>query len=253
MNNNITVVLSGFKRPHVTMEQYKAIKSQTIKDLDIIFWANVVDNQNKFPQEVIDNTKSIVTNTDFGSWGRFIASLYARTEYVCVIDDDTIPGSRWLENCLNTMKTHEGVLSTRGVIAKRGFDYMYPNPQSYEAVGWGNPNEEVTRVDMGCHSWFFKKIWLKAFFADMPEFTPMRYGEDTHISFAVKRHFNINTYVPPHPIDDKSLWGSMPEAGFKYGEESVAISMDNDANIGMNKYWNFVRQNGYKIIAEEQE
>lgn len=247
---SVTVVLSGFKRPHVTLQQYHAIKEQTYQDIEIIFWINEVANIS-FPDLVLSNTKTIISNTDYGSWGRFVASLNARTEYICVIDDDTIPGNQWIENCFNTMATNEGVLSTRGVIANCGYDHLYPLPQSYTPVGWCNPNAHTLRVDMGCHSWFFKKHWLRAFFAEMPTIFPMRYGEDTHISYAVKKHFDLNTYVPPHPIDNLNMWGSMPETAIKYGEEPVAISMDNNANYGMNQYWNFVRKMGYKIICEE--
>jgi glycosyltransferase involved in cell wall biosynthesis len=249
---SVTVILSGFKRPHTTLQQYEAIKNQTYKDIEIIFWANKTDNIS-FPETVVQNTHAIMSNTDYGSWGRFVAALNARTEYICVIDDDTIPGKKWIENCFTTMQNNEGILSTRGVIANCGFDHLYPLPQSYVAVGWCNPNENILRVDMGCHSWFFKKHWLRAFFAEMPTVFPMRYGEDTHISYAVKKHFDINTYIPPHPKNDMDLWGSMPETAIRYGEEPVAISMDNNANYGMNQYWNFVRQMGYKLICEEQE
>jgi glycosyltransferase involved in cell wall biosynthesis len=248
---SVTVVMSGFKRPHTLKEQFEAIKRQSYKEIDIILWINLTSNEHVFDQDVISSCNTIISNVDHGSWGRFAAALHARTKYICVIDDDTIPGSKWIENCLNTMQTHRGILSTRGVIANKEHDLKYPSPQSYTAVGWCNPNETVTRVDMGCHSWFFEKPILRAFWAEMPDTIPMRYGEDTHISYVAKKHFGLNTYVPPHPQNDRELWGSMPETGFKYGEESVAISMDYHANIGMNKYWNYVRQNGYKIIAEE--
>jgi hypothetical protein len=246
-----TIILSGFKRPHTLKEQYDAIKAQTVQDIKVMLWINTIDQNIKFDPTVVQNCQTIISNTDYGSWGRFVASLHCDTQYICVIDDDTIPGKRWIENCLNTMQTHRGVLSTRGVIAHKGYDLTYPLPQSYTAIGWCNPNETVTRVDMGCHSWFFEKEWLRAFWAEMPQTIPMRYGEDTHLSYAVKKHFDINTYVPPHPKNDLDWWGSMPETALRYGEEPVAISMDYNANVGMNKYWNFVRQNGYPIIAEE--
>jgi cellulose synthase/poly-beta-1,6-N-acetylglucosamine synthase-like glycosyltransferase len=252
MSNLITIVLSGFKRPHVLKQQFEAIKSQTVSDIDIMMWVNVVDNV-QFDRDILNQCNTIISNTDYGSWGRFAVALNARTKYVCVIDDDTIPGKKWLENCLKTLETHNGILSTRGVIAHKGYDLTYPAPKSYTAVGWCNPNEETVIVDMGCHSWFFEKNWLRAFWAEMPDINPMRYGEDTHLSFAVKRHFGLNTYVPPHPKGDMDMWGSMPETALKYGEEPVAISMDYHANIGMNRYWNFVRQMGYTIAEEESE
>ena len=40
MSEDITVVMSGYKRPFTTAEQYESIKKQTIKDVDILFWIN---------------------------------------------------------------------------------------------------------------------------------------------------------------------------------------------------------------------
>lgn len=250
---SVTFVLNGFKRPHTLREQYLAIQNQTYKDFEIMLWINLVDKNIQFDQDIINNCNTSISNTDYGSWGRFVAALNVKTKYVCVIDDDTIPGKRWLENCFETLKNHYGVLSTRGALMVKEHDLKYPLPESYKAIGWCSENEETTRVDMGCHSWFFEKNWLRAFFAEMPEIRPQRYGEDTHLSYAVKKHFDINTYVPPHPKSNLDLWGSMPDTAKLYGEEPVAISMDYNANVGMNKYWNFVRQMGYPIVAEQEQ
>lgn len=245
----ITVILSGYKRPHTCLEQYNAIKSQTVKDIEIMFWANLVDDKLKFPKEVVDNCQSIVSNANYGVWGRFALALNARTPYVCIIDDDTIPGKKWLENCLNTINNHQGVITTRGVIANKGKEKEYPGPGSYEAYGWGNPNENTVQVDMGCHSWFFHKDILRAFWAEAPSVLPMNYGEDMHLSYVAQKHFGLGTYVPPHPINDLSMWGSQPHTGKEYGEDSVAISWNHQANMGMRDYWNYILDNGYKLQA----
>jgi GT2 family glycosyltransferase len=63
-------------------------------------------------------TSSLITascNKNLGVWARFAYALNASTEYVCIFDDDTIPGNRWLENCLNTIQTHNGLLGTAGI------------------------------------------------------------------------------------------------------------------------------------------
>ena len=248
----ITVVLNGFKRPHTLKEQYDAIKSQTVRDVEIMFWGNVIEGVISFPGDVINTCVSAVSNSNHGTWGRFAYALLAKTRYVCVIDDDTIPGSKWLENCLATMETHIGILSTRGAIMNLGHDREYPFGKSYTPVGWCDPNEEPVRVDMGCHSWFFEKEWLRAYWAEMPSALPVNFGEDTHISYAIKKHFGINTYVPPHPKDDMEMWGSKPKTGHAYGNDGNGISETPGGLPGMNGYWNFVRDHGYKIIAEEE-
>lgn len=250
----VTFVLSGFKRPHVMREQYEAIQAQTVKDFDIMYWINAPgDSLKTFDgcQDIISANQAVVANNDYGSWGRFVCALNSRSQFVHVVDDDTLPGPKWLENCLETYKeVGGGVLSTRGVIMTE-HDMQYPAPHSYTPVGWCAPNEETTRVDMGCHSWFFDKNVLRAYFAAMPTHFPMRFGEDTHIAFAAKMHMGINSYVPKHPKDDTEVWGSNFDKAIKYGEEACAISMDPQANVGMNRYWQFVKGNGYKTMLEE--
>jgi hypothetical protein len=246
----ITVILSGYKRPYTLESQYEAITKQTVQPESVMLWVNIVDDINRYPESVINNCESFVSNGNYGTWGRFSVALNARTDYVCIIDDDTIPGEQWLENCVNTFNAQNGILSTRGIISDKEHDRTYPAPQSYKAVGWCNPNEEITRVDMGCQSWFFPKPVLRAFWAEMPAMNPMNYGEDTHLSYVAQKYFGLNTYIPPHPKDNMKLWGSMPDTALKYGEDSSAISWSAEANAGMNRYWNFVRDNGYKIMAD---
>jgi hypothetical protein len=245
---NITVVLSGFKRPYSAQQQYNAIINQTHKPSEIIFWQNDSDKKIEFPPSVTSRCKHIRSTENYGVWGRFAIALMAKHDYICVIDDDTIPGSRWLENCISTVKQYEGVITTRGVIANSDKINEYPGPNSYEAFGWCNPNEETIKVDMGCHCWFFNKDILRAFWAEAPKTLPMNYGEDMHLSYVAQKHFNLGTYVPPHPLNDTSLWGSQPETGKQYGEDSVAISWNNAANQGMNSYWNFILSQGFKTL-----
>lgn len=248
---SVTVIMSGYKRPYSMAQQYDALKRQTYKDINIMVWVNLIDNKIDFPPNVINECQSIMSNTNYGVWGRFALALNAPTEYICIIDDDTIPGSKWIENCFNTMNALNGkaVLTTRGVIATEK-DRMYPDPSSYTAHGWCNPNENILRVDMGCHCWFFNKQILRGFWAEMPQTIPMNYGEDMHLSYVAQKYFDTLTYLPPHPVDDKELWGSLPETGKKYGEDEAAISWNSQANMGMNRYWNFIRDNGYKTILE---
>ena len=64
-----------------------------------------------------------------GVWARFAYALNAKTEYIAMFDDDTIPGPLWFENCLNTMKRHEGLLGTIGLVLDTPHSYR-PKPRS---------------------------------------------------------------------------------------------------------------------------
>ena len=105
----ITVLLNGYKRPHTLKEQYEAVKAQSVGDVDVMFWGNYDESSmEKFPHDVIENCTAAFCNQNLGVWARFAFALNSYSQYICVLDDDTIPGSRWLENCMNTIQTHVG-------------------------------------------------------------------------------------------------------------------------------------------------
>ena len=57
----------------------------------------------------------------------------------------------------------------------------------------------------------------------------------------------LGTYVPPHPPDDKQMWGSLN--GWTLGTDQNAISLksggpNNDFNIRFRRY----SQRGWKLI-----
>jgi GT2 family glycosyltransferase len=109
--NDITVILNGYKRPQFLQEQINAIQNQTVKPREIMLWQN---NTEGFDQNITNSITTAASNKNLGVWARFAYALNAKTEYICIFDDDTIPGSKWFENCLETMKTHEGLLGTIG-------------------------------------------------------------------------------------------------------------------------------------------
>lgn len=248
--NDVSVIMSGYKRSYSSKEQYDAIKNQTYKNIDTVFWVNTVKDV-VYDKEVLNGCHTIVSNTNYGVWGRFALALMLPTKYICIIDDDTIPGNQWIENCLETISKHPGVITTRGITMNPGRDHLYPMTDSYTAHGWCNPNEQVVEVDMGCHCWFFEKRLLTTFWLAMPQPIPMDFGEDMHLSFIAQKYFQLGTYVAPHPISNKNLWGSHSEKGHEYGSDQNAISWNGIANMGMNKYWNQMRKLDYKIVAEK--
>ena len=243
---SVTVVLNCFKRPHTLKEQCEAIANQTVKNIPIMIWTNYDENSvSNYPSGVFKANISSINNTNFGVWARFAYALNAETEYVCVIDDDTIPGSKWIENCLNTVQTHRGLLGCRGV-RMTGDDYKnYPGCQ-YQSI-CGN-NDSVERVDIMGHSWFFEKNWLRAYWAEMPQTIPKFGGEDMHFSYVLQKHFGLYTYVPPQPKNNMDLWGSLNPS--KYGEDMNATSRTSVGFMQGNSYWNFILAQGYKLVKD---
>lgn len=109
----ITVILNVYKRLNHFDNQLAAIKAQSIKPDEIIVWQNgSSENENiKLDNEI----KHIYSKYNFGVWARFSAALNSKNEYVCIFDDDTIPGINWLKNCIKTINQTNGLLGSRGV------------------------------------------------------------------------------------------------------------------------------------------
>ena len=234
-----TAILNGYKRTQYLKEQVYALQNQTIKPKDIMLWQN---NSEGFDSEITNNLITASSNTNLGVWARFAFALNAKTEYICVFDDDTIPGSMWFENCLETMKTHEGLLGTIGLIYNNENGYL-PNTR----YGWDNPNNATVRVDIVGHAWFFKREWLSTYWRELPPEGFDFVGEDMHFSYMLQKYLGLNTYVPPHPKHAPELWGSLK--GWEMGTEKNGLSLI-PANINkMNEYYKHLINNGFKIIS----
>jgi len=206
----ITVILNCYKRPEYLKEQIEAIKSQTIPPEEIIVWYNKPEEQEQYDLSNL-GANIILCDKNYKFHGRFTAALMAKTKYVAIFDDDTIPGKMWFENCLSSMKKKRGIYGTSGVVL-HGDKYL-PNHK----VGWNGktPNEEIVQVDLVGHAWFLEKDHLRYMWYEEPY--SWENGEDMHLSFCAQKYGNINTYVPPHPKNDKSLWGSLK--GNVYGND----------------------------------
>lgn len=237
--NSISVVLSGYRRPHTFVEQFNSIQSQSIKPSEILFWKNSFGDIH-FDTSTVNNCKSAFTNYNFGVWARFAYALNCKSDYVCIFDDDTIPGTQWLENCITSFKQKPGLYGTIGLIYSSSDTYY-----GSQRVGWdGINNEEITQVDIVGHAWFFSREMLSLFWRELPEPNDIFVGEDMHFSHMLQKYSEFKTYVPPHPIYNRSLWGSLK--GWEYGGDGNATG--NFAIPMMNDYFKKIIASGFKII-----
>jgi len=237
----ITVILNGYMRGKNLELQYESLKTQTLAPKEIMLWQN---NGEDFNPEITNKMVHTNSNKNFGVWARFAFALNAETEYICVFDDDTIPGKKWLENCYNTIQKYDGLLGTIGVRFLSQTSY-----QPIHRIGWANPNENTEQVDIVGHSWFFKREWLSTFWRELPDLNQSKIvGEDIHFSYTLQKYLNKNTYVPPHPKDDLEMWGSNPNLAWKLGQDSSAISMNhNNLKVMSDTYVNYINKD-FKIM-----
>ena len=135
VNNDktIAVLLNVFKRAEYLDIQLKALEEQTVKPISIYVWQNEGDI---IPEHLKQKFILAECSINLGVWARFSFALNINADYICILDDDTIPGNRWLENCLNTVKKYNGLLGTRGIRFRSKKKYS-----PFDHYGWGNPNK----------------------------------------------------------------------------------------------------------------
>jgi glycosyltransferase involved in cell wall biosynthesis len=239
----VSVVLNVFQRSQHFERQLNALLNQSVKPHEILVWENGAET---VPEHLLNLVTVTRASKNFGVWARFAHALNATGEFVCVIDDDTIPGSDWLRNCLNTMSQTPGLLGTRGL--------AFESPKNYSInaeAGVYGPNEQTAQVDIVGHSWFFRREWLSAYWAEYgSKFNNPLAGEDIHFSYAIQKHLGLPTLVPPHRVSHPEEWGSDPRFAREIGEEGVAISKSLNAMQTFEDALQHYRKLGFKTLVE---
>lgn len=247
---DVDVVLTCYKRPQVLAQQLAAVKNQTLKPRRIFLYQDGIDGYYKVElnDKILNEFDAYkLSETNGGVWKRFeFAEEICKSPYVCLFDDDTIPGERWLENCHVNMMQNRGVYVTNSVLVRNFENYC----DNWLEAGWHAPNKKTCAVDFGGHSWFFERKYLQWMFAKPYGKKYKLVGEDMTLSFAAAEH-GFGTYVPQHPLKILSLWGSLPEFGWRYGLAEVAISM-NPTNVNkMREAFSEIHASGWRCLLEE--
>ena len=224
-DTGITCIINCYKRWDGLSDIVNALERQSLPPKEIHILFNTLP-----PPELVNElrnkastTNIVCSDKNLGVWNRFAYALNIKTEYICIFDDDTVPGEKWLENCNNSMIEREGLYGTVGLRLYDKDCYM-----NHRRFGWPSPNVETEEVDLVGHSWFFKREWLPFYWRDLPPAHGYDFmGEDMHMSFAIQKYLKLPTLVPPHPSDNHSLWGSIASSR---GVDSHAISMTGKAS-----------------------
>ncbi len=218
----VGVMLTLYNRPQYLIEQIEAVRAQTHEVAKIWCWHQPGDtdvgNLLGRAGHVTDRIFHPEENT--GVWSRFYASLELETDFVLILDDDTIPGPGWVQNCLDTYERVEAPLGAVGIIYGERRDGRGERPNGHRE-GWCSGNNRAMMVDHIGHAWFLPMEMLRLYDAtDACQITHLA-GEDYHLSWAIKQHLGIRPWVPPHPAGDRDIWGSLK--GVDYGCDPAAL------------------------------
>jgi len=255
---NVSVILNGYKRGQCLNEQVDALRSQSLAPSEVMLWYNHPETGD-VNYDVIEKIPTALSNVNMGVWARFAYALNAKSEYVCMFDDDMVPGKQWLENCVDTIGKVNGLLGAVGLL------YVNPNPphncsyyEPYQRFGWipGGQSDVPVQVDLVGHVWFFKREWLSYFWRELPNPKYNICGEDINFSYMLQKHAGIKTFVAPHPKNNQEKWGNVVVS--KYATDKNSMWETNQLSINgrpfkqsMNDYFIEQRQKGWKLIAEK--
>tara|TARA_B000000557_G_C20794655_1_gene452658 strand:+ start:801 stop:1544 length:744 start_codon:yes stop_codon:yes gene_type:complete len=242
--DSVSVILTVYKRNNI-LKQLNSIKTQSIKPKNI----TIYQNENHFNvKEIIKNFDTdipiniITSENNLKFHARFCIALLEKSEFICIFDDDTIPGKNWLLNCINTHKKYNCIVGANGRIVKD--DYKNYNVQRLYNVGDGKEVAKDTKVDFVGHSWFFKKEWLFNMWSEDP--LTWENGEDIHFAALNKIKANIDCYVPKMTIEDKSYWGDLET---HLGDDLHATFKKQDHNSTRASIIKiYIKNYGWKII-----
>lgn len=233
----VSVLLSTHRRPQYLSQQLAAIRAQSVPVEEIRIWHDGPDPAPQAPVTVVGSTANL------GVWPRFLHCLEFDTEFACIFDDDTIPGSKWLENCLRTMEICEGLIGALGVIFPGG------NRETRTYRGWHKPCHQPVEVDIVSHSWFFRRDWLRYYALEPRRWDIKTAGEDYHFSVALQKHVGLPSYAAAHPPDDKAWWGSLKG---ELGKDDVALYRRRGEEENKRAIHDFYRAQGWRLLCERR-
>ena len=242
-DDGVTAILTVYRRGEYLAAQIEALRAQSVPPSEIWVWCNDSDVPLEDVSARVDRV--IVSNSNWKFWGRFAMASLARTPYVCLFDDDVLPGPRWLESCLATIGAgHDGILGGSGVVLPLEGGYS-----SKRKVGWnGHHLDASAEVDLVGHAWFFRKAHLR-FMWEEPPFS-WQNGEDIHFSCMAWKHGGVATFVPPHPEGERDLWSCRPDFGKRVGRTAAATFKSAGHHSVRDAMVQAYRAAGWRILLE---
>ena len=239
---SVTAILNGYRRPKNLPLQIQAIKNQTVKPDQIWLWINHHEDFYKEPVDY-DVDRIVKNDHNWKYFGRFALAMLAQTEFVALFDDDTVPGNRWLENCLETYSKQPCIIGGVGLQLNSEEFYM-----DHERFGWPSHNEDMTEVDLVGHAWFVNKSHLKLVWEEEPY--TWETGEDIHLSAMAQLYGAIPTIVPPHPPLEKEMSSSL--YGYELGVDDKTTSVTNQQEFFSlrDEYIQHYVKRGWKLVRK---
>lgn len=203
-----TAIVGVYKGARNVNKIVSALETQTIPPQKIVIFVDGPQSLWSLPSLGVSSEVNIFISTqNLGCFARFAAAALSLTDYVMVLDDDTVPGYYWADNCIDCMR----LLSGQAVLGSRGIILTAPSYRPFKESGLYGHNASMEQCDLVGHNWFLPRSLCGSLFTEKPRM--WKNGEDIQLS-AIAHRLGYLTFTPKHPAGDKRYWGSIdPDLG----------------------------------------
>lgn len=204
-------IITLWKRKDYLEEQLEALKNQTKKVSSIL----IVKNENHFEidDKLVDKYGLKIISSDINSlYTRWIIGYLLDEDYIYVLDDDVIPGEKWVEISINALKKYNALVGPSGRKAVLNNDPAWKSVETFDG--------QDQLCDWVCNSYFFKREWIKFIVSAERYRNTQKTFDDIQLATTLKIFGGINCVVPGQSKSDLSINGHIKRI---YGHDENAL------------------------------
>lgn len=196
--HKLACILTAWKRDYF-QEQINAIRMSTHPPDDIYLWQNG-GHLDLHGWCKTNNVTLITTDADFGYYGRFAIALLMKSDFTLIMDDDVIPGPKYIETALKVAQDG-AVAGIHGLTLPIDWPFYEAKPEHLGLETRIKHPESDTEVDICLSGSLFETKLARYLFWHEPPPTTNGNGEDIHFSAvcAVEGHPVV---IPSQPTPD---------------------------------------------------
>ncbi len=217
-----TALITTWKRTAYLEEQLNAIAKQSVPPTAIILLQN--ESHIEIDRALLDRFGAKLIRSDINSlYTRWVMGYLADTRYICVFDDDVIPGAKWIENCIRASDENNALVGPSGRIANPGNSPAWINvdPSYNNHLNiYVSCAERDVFCDWVCNSYFFRTDWVKYIVSAQRYMGTHETFDDIQLATTLLRFGRIRTVVAKQPSDDVAWHGNIKRG---YGSDELAM------------------------------
>jgi len=255
-NNSWSAIITMWKRHDYLQEQLSAIRGQSISPEEIIIILNE-DYISESKVREIGGKDILIIRSDINSlYSRWAIAYIAKGEYVCVFDDDVIPGEYWIANAIRACSDYNALVGPSGRIynskGKNGYFKLVEPVAAPEDEDTLACAETDVYCDWVCNSYLFKREWVGHALGSIRHKDSFKTFDDIQLAASLFLGAGIRCVTPMQPLFDARLHGSLKK---EYGNDTHAIwKTRSDNHFAERKnYIEWLIANGYVPVQMRDE